>query len=240
MVDHGLTACQSNRVMKMFTLSVAQLGDPAILRVLAKSLLITLIVFAVAGTGLVWGVQYGAHAYGWGQDGSMVAGVVAAIGIIAAGWVLFRAVAVPVTGFFADDVVAAVEALHYPGQAARARTVSFGASLRLALLSVLRVVAANLIALPFYALLLLTAIGPVVLFVAINAILLGRDLGEMVAVRHLDPAACRVWLRATRGQRMILGLAVTGLFVVPIVNFIAPILGAAMATHMFHRGNNRL
>jgi uncharacterized protein involved in cysteine biosynthesis len=43
------------------------------------------------------------------------------------------------------------------------------------------------------------------------------------------------WLRATRGERAILGLLATALFMVPFANFLAPVIGAAMATHLFHR-----
>ena len=38
------------------------------------------------------------------------------------------------------------------------------------------------------------------------------------------------------GTPFVLGLAVAGLFVVPLANLFAPILGAAMATHLFHGG----
>ncbi|MEH3159029.1 MAG: EI24 domain-containing protein, partial [Sphingomonas taxi] len=81
---------------------------------------------------------------------------------------------------------------------------------------------------------LFTAIGPAIAFFLVNAWLLGRDLGEMVASRHMDDAAMRGWRRATRGERFVLGLAGTGLFVVPLLNLFAPIVGAGMATHLFH------
>jgi CysZ protein len=68
----------------------------------------------------------------------------------------------------------------------------------------------------------------------LNAVLLGRDLGEMVAVRHLDRSAARDWVRGHRWQLSLLGLVVTGLFLVPIANLLAPILGAGAATHLFH------
>lgn len=60
--------------------------------------------------------------------------------------------------------------------------------------------------------------------------------GEMVAARPIDAAAIRVWRKTSAGGRFLLGLAVTGLFVVPLVNILAPVLGAAMATNLFHRG----
>jgi CysZ protein len=216
-------------------LTVRQLGDPAILWVLAKSLALTVLAFLILGAGLVAGARWASAAYGWGTEGGLAAAALAAIAGVAAAWLLFRAVAVPIIGFFADEVVAAIEQRHYPAAAQAARTTSVAVSVRLGLASLARLIGINLLALPLYGVLLFTAIGPVLLFVAINALLLGRDLGEMVAVRHLDSEARPAWLRETRGERALLGLGVTGLFLLPVVNFVAPILGAGLATHMFHR-----
>ncbi len=221
-------------MIRALSLTFAQLGDPAILKVLAKSLAVTLAIFTIAGIALVEGARWAAEAYGWGRESGFVAAAVAALATIAAAWLLFRAVAIPVIGFFANEVVAAIERKHYPEAAAVALAPSLTVSLRLAIASILRLIGLNLLMLPAYAVLLFTAIGPVILFAAVNAILLGRDLGEMVAVRHLDRARTGLWLRQTRASRALLGLIVSGLFLVPLLNLIAPIIGAGLATHLFH------
>lgn len=221
-------------MLRALSLTFGQLGDPAIVRVLLKSLLLTLLIFAIAGAGLIVTSRWAAKAYGWGEDGGMAAATVAALGAIVAAWLLFRAVAVPVIGFFADEVVAAIEAKHYAEAALVAKPATIAVSLRLGLASILRLIGLNLLALPLYAVLIFTAIGPVLTFLAVNALLLGRDLGEMVAVRHLDPVGTKGWLRMTRAPRAIMGLIVTGLFLVPFVNLLAPIIGAGLATHLFH------
>jgi CysZ protein len=105
----------------------------------------------------------------------------------------------------------------------------------LGLASLLRVLLVNLLALPVYIFFIFTAIGPLILFMAVNAILLGRDLAEMVAIRHLPLSEARVWLRGNRLQYGLLGLIVTGLFLIPFINLVAPIIGAGAATHLFHR-----
>ncbi len=223
--------------------SFDQLTDAAILRVLAKSLAITLLLTA----GLAVLASYGASALfdHWvdtaPQDSTyqLAEGVLGALTAIAIFVFGFRLIAIPVISFFADDVVAAVEARHYPGAAMQARPVTLALSLRLALASVGRLLLFNLIALPCYIVLAVTGVGTVLLFGLVNALLLGRDLGEMVAVRHLDPAARASWLRATRLQRLILGGIATGLFLIPLINLIAPVIGAAMATHLFHARRER-
>jgi CysZ protein len=102
--------------------------------------------------------------------------------------------------------------------------------------SAARILIWNLLAAPFYLLLLITGIGPLLLFSAVNAIALGRDLGEMVAARHLEGAALERWLAETRFRRAALGLISAWLFLIPFANLLAPLVSAAAATHFFHRG----
>jgi len=219
-------------VLRAFFLSVGQLGDPPVLRVLAKSMAATLAVFVALG-GLVWWSVHVTLA-GWtGGDG--LAAVAAAAVTILALWLLFRAVAIAVVGIFADEVVAAVEARHYPSALATARPVPFARGAAMGLRSAGRVVLVNLVMLPVYLLLLATGIGTAAAFFVVNGWLLGRDLGDMVAARHLDRAGTVQWRSATAPRRFLLGLGNTALFVVPVVNLLAPVLGAAMATHLFHR-----
>lgn len=214
-------------------LSLGQLGDRAILAVLAKSLAITLAIFAVAGAALWWAIDAGLPASAW--HGTL-AGIGAAIVTVMSLWLLFRIVAVAVVGVFADEVVHAVEARHYPAALARARAVPFARSVAMGLGSAGRVVAVNLLLSPLYLVLLVTGVGTALAFLLVNGWLLGRDLGDMVAARHMPRGELAPWRARTRVPRFVLGLAGTALFVVPLLNILAPVLGAAMATHLFHRG----
>lgn len=221
----------------MFTalaLSLAQLGDRAVLGVLAKSLAVTLALFVLLGAGVWWGADALLAAWSW--HGALASAAALVITVLAL-WLTFRAVAIAVVGLFADTIVAAVEARHYPAALATARDVPLAQALRMGLGSAGRFVAINVALLPLYLLLLATGIGTAAAFLGVNAWLLGRDLGDMVAARHLDPAALRAWRKATAARRFLLGLAATGLFLVPILNILAPVLGAAMATHLFHRSH---
>lgn len=220
-------------MIRAFLLSLAQLGDARVLRVLGKSLAATLALFALFAAGAWWGAARFA-AWALGRETPALAGALAIVVSAIMLWLTFRAVAVAVVGIFADDVVEAVEQRHYPHALAAARPVGLARSIRMALASAARVLGINLLLLPAYVALLATGIGAPALFLAANAWLLGRDMGDMVATRHLPPEAIRGWRKATGPRRFLLGLAGTGLFVVPGVNFVAPVLVAAMATHLFH------
>lgn len=230
-------------MIRAFTLALAQLGDPRIRLVLAKSVLLTLAIFAAAAALIGWALA-GSNPCAWGpldRDCTIGAGagvLIAALLGLASLWLLFPAVAIGVLGLFSDEVVEAVEARHYPDAAASARRPTTAEGLALGLRSAGRLILWNAIAIPFYLLLLVTGLGPFLLFFAINAVALGRDLGEMVAVRrHLGPELRRA-LAATRVSRAALGLFVTFLFLIPFANLLAPVIGAAMATHLF-RGEGR-
>ena len=218
-------------MVRAFLLSLGQLGDRAVLGVLATSLAITLAIFVASGAAAYWAIDAAIAAWRW--HGAL-AGAAAVVATVLGAWLLFRAVAVAVVGVFADTIVEAVERRHYPEALASARPVSFHRGVAMGLRSAGRVIAVNLLLSPVYLALLVTGVGTAAAFLLVNGWLLGRDLGDMVAARHLSPEGMTAWRDATTARRFLLGLAGTALFLVPVLNILAPVLGAAMATHLFH------
>lgn len=212
-----------------FTLAFRQLRDPAVLRVLGKSLALTLLIVAVAGTGLWWLAERGLALAGLVQG----RGAIALIGVVLAGWLLWRIVALAVLQFFADEVVEAVEARHYPAALAAARKLGFAEELGQGLRGAVRALGWNLAALPVALLLLVTGLGAPLVFFAVNAVLLGRELQDMVWLRHRHDPKAPAPLSGI--DRALLGGAVAGLLTMPFINLLAPLLGAAAATHLVHR-----
>jgi uncharacterized protein involved in cysteine biosynthesis len=246
-------------------LSVGQLFDRRVAMVFVKSLLVTLALISALAVGLWYGLRSGSIALGnwletpavsgdgtsfWGgmlrSTGSFLAtasddstftnvGTIV-IMLVLLHLLLFRAIAVGVMDVFADDVVEAVEAKHYPQAHATARGVPFGQSVAMGLGSGVRAVLVNLLFSPLYLMLLITGIGTPIAFFIVNTWLLGRDLGDMVAARHMRGRDLPGWRSKTSFRRLRLGAVGTGLFLIPGVSLLAPVLGAAMATHMFHMG----
>ena len=217
---------------RALALSFRQLGDPAIVRVLGKSLVITLGIFAALGWGLSFGFAALLEWAGIG-DGSAAGSLLALLATIVGAWLLFRFVALFVLQFFAEDVVRAVEARHYPAEGGTARSLPFRQELRNGMRATLRALGVNLIALPFAIMLLVTGIGTAILFWAVNAFLLGRELQDMVWLRHR--AGDHEIAPLGQIRRFVLGGVVSAMLLVPFVNLLAPILGAASATHLVHR-----
>jgi uncharacterized protein involved in cysteine biosynthesis len=221
-------------------LAIGDLGDRRVLAVLIRSLLVTLALFVGVGALLVWLLRGADPCDALGLGACPLGGATGGIGALVltalALWLLFPAVAIGVVSAYGDEVVAAVEARHYPAAADTARRLGWSGSALLGLRGTVRVLVYNLLALPFYLVLLVTGIGPAVLLVVVNGLALGRDLGLLVAARHGDRAGRDRWLRATRGERALIGAGTTALFLVPFANLVAPVLGAAAATHLYHRG----
>jgi CysZ protein len=215
------------------TLALRQLREPAILRVLAKSLVVTLAVFAALGVALWFALSALLDRFmpaaGNGWEWLLTFALTVALG-----WVLWRVIAIAVIQFFADEVVEAVERKYYPAAMARARKLSFREELALGLRGARRALLLNLAALPVALALMVTGVGAPVVFWAVNAVLLGRELTELVWARHAagrDDAP-----PLTRTEQFALGGVCSALFLVPFVNLLAPVLGAATATHRIHRG----
>jgi uncharacterized protein involved in cysteine biosynthesis len=148
-------------------------------------------------------------------------------------WLLFRLVAIAVVQFFADEVVAAVEARHYPAFAATARPLGWRAEAA----GAARAGAVGAVE-PGRAAggrgVLVTGLGPALVFFLVNAVLLGRELTEMVRLRHRDAAGTPA-AAPPAWQRLLLGGTVAGLLAVPFINLVAPVIGAATATHLVLR-----
>jgi uncharacterized protein involved in cysteine biosynthesis len=222
-------------MLQAFILSISQLSDRSILLVLLKTLSLSLALFAILGVGAYYGLVWLFAWLDW-SGGGFAAAAAAAIIAILTGLLLFRVVAMFVLNIFSDDIVDAVERRHYPQQAEAAKPPGYLIGMKMGIASTGRAIGYNILASPVYVLLLVTGVGAPLAFFIVNAILIGRDLHDMVASRHINNIAelPTNW-RIGKAQRFILGLATALLLAIPVVNFLAPILAAAMATHFVHQ-----
>ncbi|MEM7689464.1 MAG: EI24 domain-containing protein [Pseudomonadota bacterium] len=217
------------QVISALAKAIGQLLDPAVLRVVVKTVVVTVLAFIAFAWALyaafIWvGTEMSWSAGGWGEAAAAV------IVTILAAWLLFRVIALAVLQFFADEIVEAVEARHYPGAAARATKLPFRRDLANSLRGAGRALAFNALALPVAAVLFFTAIGPAIVFLLVNAVLLGRELTDMAWLRHCEGNVDGN--PVSKFERLTLGGAIAGLMLVPFVNLIAPVLGAAAGTHL--------
>ena len=214
-------------------LSFQSLSDRRVAAVMVKVVLLTIVSFLFLGVGLWFALQW---LFAWlnVNDNGFWSGLLSVAIIILSGVLLFRVVAVAITWIFADDIIDTVEDRYYPRHAAFGKRPSLGTGLQMAIKSITRVVGYNLLALPIYLLLLFTGVGTAIAFLLINALLLGRDLEDMLIARHGAKGAMN------KLPRLMLGLIGTAGMLVPFINLLVPVLATAMAVHLVHSGNSSL
>lgn len=217
-------------MLHALALSAVRIFDRALLPIWLKSLAVTLLACAALGYGGWRALDMLARRLGPGGETGALA---AALGAVLATWLLWRVVALAVLQFYADEVVLAIETRDYPEMAARARKLGWREEFTRGLSGAGRALLFNLLALPLALVLLITGVGAPLLFLAVNAVLLGRELQDMVWLRHRGSPQEAPPL--SQVERLVLGGATAFLLTVPIVNFAAPFLGAACAVHLIHR-----
>ena len=217
-------------MLSAFALALSRIADPRLLPIWLKSLVVTLL--ACAALGIAGWNGLNALILHYFAD-SAISQLASSVLTLLAGWLLWRIVALAVLQFFADEVVQTIEARDYPALAASARKLGLREEAGRALAGAGRALLFNLLALPVALVLMITGIGAPLVFLAVNAVLLGRELQDMVWLRHRpspdSPPPLSGW------ERLSLGAVTAFLLTVPVVNFIAPFLGAACAVHLIHR-----
>src|SRR5690349_2946216 len=159
-----------------------------------------------------------------------IAVFLAGFGLIIAFAYLLPAVSAIVAGYFLDDVAEVVERKEYPADPP-GRALPFGKALlyglRFAGLSLL----VNLGALLLF---FIPGINISVFFIA-NAYLLGREYFELAAGRFKSMEEAGHMRAAHRGTVFLAGAIVAALVMIPILNLLTPIFGAALMVHVHKR-----
>ncbi len=226
-----------------------QLGDPRIRGLVLVAILAALAVLValsvVASYLLMWG---GDVLNDWmfaGDGESWLRGVVdwlvdaaSIAAVVFASFLLFPAAMGLVLSLFLERVAEAVEARHYPALPP-AREQPLREAIWGALVFAAVTIGVNLLALPFYLLLLFLPPFNLLLFYMVNGYLLGREYFELVAVRRLDAPAAKRLRRASRARVFLAGVVVALLLTIPVVNIVTPVVATAFMVHVFHRLRER-
>jgi CysZ protein len=215
-------------MLNAITLALTSLNDRRVQMVLGKSIVLTLVAFGLLGVAGWYAMDAIFQRMGV-KDSSLSALAIAAL-MLLGGWLLFRLIAIAILWVFSDEIVDAVEMRHYAQHAELAQRPTMGRSLAMALRSAMRALGYNLLALPVYLMLLITGIGAPIIFLGVNALLLGKDLDGMLAFRHRRDGGA-----LGKGERLLLGGLATAAMLLPVVNLLIPVIATAAAVHLTHR-----
>lgn len=139
-------------------------------------------------------------------------------------------VASAITSMFLDEVAQAVEDRHYPALPPAPR-VPFWDAVKDTVNFLGLLIAANIMALFLYVL-----FPPAALFIfwGLNGFLLGREYFTLAAARRVGTAEAKKLRRRHAGTIWAAGTLMAMPLSVPLLNLVAPILGAATFTHLYH------
>jgi CysZ protein len=218
--------------LRLMLLSLAldafvEIFTPPFRRVLYKTLALTALllvfVFVAAETALAHGLALPAHWLAMGL--TLIAGFALLIGFAFA----ITPVSFVVAGFFFDELAAMVEADIAPKH--RGATPPLGAQIQIT-----AVFAALSLALNIVALLLLLVPGVnAVIFLLVNAYLLGRGYFELAALRYARVEDVARLRRANALRIFLAGLLIAALAAVPLLNLLTPLFGASLMVRLHNR-----
>jgi CysZ protein len=215
------------QMLTAFCRAVLALGMPPMRRLITLSLALAVLTFAALWLAVA-GVLYDATFFEW-RPLNWLVDLLGGLAVLALTWLLFPAIVSLIMSFFLERVAAAVEARHYPERGpARRQPIGefFGVMMRLTSLALVL----NVLALPIY--LLIPGMN-LFLFLSLNGYLFGRGYFEVVSLRRLDAAAARAVRNRFSLRIFIGGMVIAGLFTLPLVNLVAPVIATAFMVHLF-------
>jgi len=228
-------------ILGAFRRTMGQVGDPRFRRVLFTGVALTFALLVAVFAAFLLAIQWfvGPEAtlpligeVQWLDD---LLSVTTFLVMIFMSAFLMIPVASAITSMFLDDVAQAVEDRHYPGLPQVARQ-PFGEALRDSLNFLGILIGANLLALVAYV--LFPPFAPFI-FIGMNGWLLGLEYFTLAAMRRVGRDEARR-LRARHRMTIWAGGVLMALpLVVPVLNLVVPILGAATFTHIFHALKSR-
>ncbi len=211
--------------------AAAQLDDPVFLGVVLRSLALSLLVFVGIAAGVAWGVQALVLAPGWPHWLAWLAAAAGGAGTAFLSVYLFVPAALLVATLYIDRIADAVERRFYPElprpQGAPLAVQAWdGAVLGLQVLALQMVALVLLIVLP--------GVGLVLGWI-ITGWAIGRGLFVGVAMRRMTRADALRAHGARRWAVLAQGAALAAASLVPVVNLLVPVLGAAAMVHVLNR-----
>ena len=227
-------------IFTAFFKALGQTGDPRFRRVLLLGVALTFLLLVAVTTGFLMFIQWATGdtttlpligEVRWLDD---LLGWSGFFLMIALSIFLMVPVASAITSMFLDTVAQAVEDRHYPHLPATTG-VPFWDGLRDTVNFLGIILAANTVALIFYA---FFAPAALFIFLGLNGYLLGMEYFQLVAMRRLGRAKAKEMRKRHRATIWAAGVLMAMPLMIPLLNLVIPILGAATFTHIFHRLNN--
>jgi CysZ protein len=206
-------------------LALSQLDDPVFLGVVVRSVLWSVLCFALLHVGAIWVVHSLLHLHGWS---AWVVDILSSLGATVLSLWLFLPVAAAIGTLYFDRIAYAVEHRHYPFMP-QPQAAPWFEQVWDGLAVALRVLLLNIVALLLA--FLIPGIG-LVLGWMIAAYAIGRGLFVAVAMRRMPREVAESAYAAHRFTVLLTGGVLAAAAYVPFANLLIPVIGVAAMVHV--------
>lgn len=219
-------------MLKIALITIAQISEPSLRQILVKSLLISLVSIIACGL-LAWVLLEKFGLLGFGFLDTFLPWIGGAL-IVVIGFVFFPSTIMVIGGLFSDEIISTIEERHYPKNIG-SNHVSLLISIRTGLTVIIIATIINICLLPFYALGMLLPGLSFVIFYLGNGYLIGRELFETVAQRHLPVNEARQLRKRFFLKVLLGGGLITFVATIPLINLATPLFGIGFMVHLYHK-----
>ena len=219
-------------MLKIALITIAQITEPSLRQILVKSLLISLVSIIACGL-LAWVLLEKFGLLGFGFLDTFLPWIGGAL-IVVIGFVFFPSTIMVIGGLFSDEIISTIEERHYPKNIG-SNHVSLLISIRTGLTVIIIATIINICLLPFYALGMLLPGLSFVIFYLGNGYLIGRELFETVAQRHLPVNEARQLRKRYFLEVLLGGGLITFVATIPLINLATPLFGIGFMVHLYHK-----
>tara|TARA_B100001027_G_scaffold66431_1_gene45198 strand:+ start:567 stop:1247 length:681 start_codon:yes stop_codon:yes gene_type:complete len=219
-------------MLKIALITIAQISEPSLRQIFVKSLLISLVSIIACGL-LAWVLLEKFGLLGFGFLDTFLPWIGGAL-IVVIGFVFFPSTIMVIGGLFSDEIISTIEERHYPKNIG-SNHVSLLISIRTGLTVIIIATIINICLLPFYALGMLLPGLSFVIFYLGNGYLIGRELFETVAQRHLPVNEARQLRKRFFLKVLLGGGLITFVATIPLINLATPLFGIGFMVHLYHK-----
>ena len=219
-------------MLKITLITIAQIFEPPLRQILVKSVLISM-GSILACSLLAWILLGKFGLLGFNFLDTFLPWIGGALTVLI-GFVFFPSTIMVIGGLFSDEIIASIEEKHYPKNIGSNR-VPLLVSIRTGLTLIIIATIINICLLPFYALGMLLPGLSFVIFYLGNGYLIGRELFENVAQRHLPVSEARKLRKRCFLKILLGGGLITFVATIPLINLATPLLGTGFMVHLYHK-----
>jgi CysZ protein len=213
-----------------FSKALAQMPEPTFRKVLFLSLALTialLIALYFGLSGLLAMVARPEWMSEWEWVTDIIDGLASAAVLLSLSFLLFP-VATLFIGLFLDQIADAVEERYYPNDPP-SKDVPLLENLMIAAKFTVYLIVLNIAFLIFYVM----PLANIIIFLALNGLILSREYFTMIAMRHLDYKQAEQLRKANSTRLFFAGVIMAIPLSIPVVNLLVPIFGTAFMVHVF-------